>query len=96
MISFNFYVENKITTVIRCYDGVSAIKLYDKMLNGEIYENYTFSTNRKLNRRDEYIFIFDYLDCYGEELKHPTITITNASDMRRVINGTYYDKVVIE
>lgn len=96
MISFKFYEKNKVTSVINCYDGKSAVKLYDKMLNGEIYDNYIFSTNRRLNMRDEYIFIFDYVDCYGDELTHPTILITNAVEMRHIIEATRYDKVVIE
>lgn len=95
-MKIKFYKNGELATVIRLYDGASAVKLYDKMLRGDIYENYVFSTNRRLHIRDEYIFIFDYLDCYGEQMEHPQIYIDSTNDIRRYITSISYDKVVVE
>lgn len=87
-----------LTTKIRVYDGKSALKLYNKMLKGEMYENYIFSTNREINVEKNYIFIFDYIDCYGDELEHPEIHIQvlNASKLKHFISLSDFNSLTIK
>lgn len=96
MNKIKLYKNEELTTEIKILDGKSAIKLYSKMLKGDIYENYVFSTNRKFNPERSYIFVIDYLDDYGVELPHPEIYIVKANFLFKFLSLTDFTKGVIE
>lgn len=96
MNKIKLYKNDELTTEIKILDGKSVIKLYSKMLKGDIYENCVFSTNRKFNPERCYIFVIDYLDDCGIELTHPQIYIVKANFLFKLLSHTDFTKGVIE